>query len=105
MSGKYGVEESRERLHEITDGLVSPKAVDKFVDLVSEKQKGPKFGQGVFNHQDLSTNKAAYISSAGFSKGVMRLAEETQQQSAYPEMLSEDELNDIMKEFESNYMQ
>lgn len=105
MSGKYGVEESREKLHEITDGLVSPKAVDKFVDLVSEKQSGPKFGQGVFNHQDLSTNKAAYISSAGFSKGVMRLAEDNPQQSAYPEMLSEAELNDIMKEFESNYMQ
>lgn len=64
MSGEYGIEESRQILHHVTNGLVSPKAVDKFVDLTAAKQKDKSpaatFGKGVINHTSANTTTLAF---------------------------------------------
>ena len=99
MSGKYDAETSRAKLHEITEGLVASEAVDKFVDIVKEKQLGHRFGEGVFNNQDLSTNKLAYTAASSFSKNVVKVAN----QKVDNQILSDDELEKIMNDFENNF--
>lgn len=99
MSGKYDAETSRVKLHEITEGLVASEAVDKFVDIVKEKQLGQRFGEGVFNNQDLSTNKLAYTAASSFSKNVVKVAN----QKVDNQILSDEELEKIMNDFENNF--
>lgn len=64
MSGEYGIEESRHILHAVTNGLVAPEAVDKFVDLTAAKQKDQRpsatFGKGVINHTEANTTTLAF---------------------------------------------
>lgn len=74
MQGKYDVEESRQMLKQITDGLLPEKAVDIFVDKVSEQQEDKTvFGQGVINGNDVTTTKLSYISAQAFGKTLQAL--------------------------------
>lgn len=74
MSGKYGVKESREILKQVTDGLLEPEAIDKFVDLVSAKQTGKKFGNGVINNTETTTTKLAYATGDNLGKALMNMS-------------------------------
>ena len=69
MGGKYGVEESREILLKITDGLTPPACINHFVDLVAERgEDQTRFGAGIFNNTDMSTAKLAYTSANTFNQ-------------------------------------
>lgn len=72
MRGDFDVEESRQRLKEVTDGLLPEEAVDKFVDQVYEAQvdKSEKFGHGVINQNEMTTTKLSYMSASGFTKAI-----------------------------------
>lgn len=75
MSGKYTHEESREILKEVTAGLIDESAVDEFVDRVSEKSHGEKFGYGVINHTDTTTMKLAYSTGSSLGKALTDMGE------------------------------
>ena len=107
MSGKFDTETSRQKLYEVTEGLVPQQAVDIFVDRVSERQTGPRFGEGVFNNQDLSTNKLAYTASANFGKSIMKVADNIdkleqktgQNIDVVVQEITPEEMDEIMAEF------
>ena len=75
MSGKYTHEESREILKEVTSGLIDETAVDKFVDLVSQKSHSEKFGHGVINNTDTTTMKLAYSTGNTLGKALTDMGE------------------------------
>lgn len=77
MSGKHNVEDSRKILKEVTDGLLEPEAIDEFVDRVSAKQVGQKFGNGVINNTETTTTKLAYVTSNDFGKALMNISNES----------------------------
>ena len=112
MSGKFDVETSRQKLYEVTEGLVPQEAVDIFVDRVAVRQTGDRFGQGVFNNQDLSTNKLAYTASANFGRSVMKVAEMVDnaeratglEANIEIEPLTQEEMDAIMEEFAQQYI-
>lgn len=76
MSGKYTHEESREILKEVTAGLIDESAVDEFVDRVSAKSHGDKFGYGVINHTDTTTMKLAYSTGSTLGKALIDMGED-----------------------------
>lgn len=94
FSGKMHPEVARESLKSITEGLIPENAVDKFVDLVNERQKelpgytekmGEKFGRGIISHTGFGTEKLAYKTGPQFINGVIDLVEyhEDRKQEAY----------------------
>lgn len=77
MGGDFGVEESRQRLKEVTEGLLPEGAVDKFVNQVAAAQQDPEanFGHGVINENEMTTTKLSYMSTQGFAKALEELGE------------------------------
>lgn len=75
ISGKYSIEESRQKLKEVTSGLIPESGIDKFVDLVAEKQEpGLKFGHGILNNTDMSTTKLSYVTGNSFGKALKNIS-------------------------------
>lgn len=77
MAGRMTPEQSRQTLKIITNGLLEPQAVDKFVDLVVDRQQYDQkhFGRGVINETPMNTMKMAFESqSANFNKAFVNLA-------------------------------
>lgn len=74
MSGKYGTEQSRELLKSVTNGLIEPEAIDKFVDEISEHQVGEHFGEGVINDTEITTKKLAYVTGENFGKALLNIS-------------------------------
>ena len=74
MSGKFDTEESRKVLKTVPEGLLSPDAVDKFIDTVSARQQGNKFGKGVINNTDTTTMKLAYVTGSGLGDALMNIS-------------------------------
>lgn len=75
MSGKYNTETSRTMLKSVTQGLLEPEAIDKFVDEVAAKQTDSQhFGSGVINRTEMNTTKLAYENSETFSKALNDLS-------------------------------
>lgn len=82
VTGKYGIEESRERMKAITNGLLPESAIEEFVDIVEQSQiANGKFGYGVINGMEMSTTKLAYVSGETFGKSLMKLSEKAPGQS------------------------
>ena len=80
MAGRYGKEESRAKLKQVTDGLLEPEAIDKFVDIVSNKQtdKQDHFGRGVLNATALTTTKIAFnTQAADLGKALLNISEKS----------------------------
>lgn len=74
MSGKYDVNQSRDILLSITDGLTPQETINTFVDQVNAKGNDPQhFGSGLFNNTDASTMKFAYASAHVFSNTLKNL--------------------------------
>lgn len=81
MSGKYGVDESREMLKSATSDidLIPEAAVDEFVDRIVEKQPAAdaNFGRGVINKTEQSTAKLAYLNANTFSQALMNIVDDS----------------------------
>lgn len=81
IGGKYDIEKSRSELKRVTDGLIPPQAIDKFVDLVAENQKHhedptkTRFGTGTLNKTRMSTLKLAYGNETTFTKTLEKVSE------------------------------
>lgn len=76
MDGRYSVEQSRDLLKQVTEGLLPEAAVDEFVDKVAERQEpGKNFGYGVINHKPTTTMKLSYASTTTFEKAIKDLGE------------------------------
>ena len=81
MDGRYSVEQSRQILKSVTEGLLPEQAVDKFVDAVAKHQEpGEKFGYGVINNKETTTMKLSYASAKSFEKAIQNLGEEAAQE-------------------------
>ena len=81
MDGHYSVEDSRQILKGVTEGLLPEKAIDQFVDGVAKEQEpGKNFGYGVINHKDTTTTKLAYASARSFERAIQNLGEEAAKQ-------------------------
>lgn len=78
MSGQYDVEESREKLKTVTEGLVGPSAVDEFVDRVAAKQKGEMFGNGVINNTETTTMKLAYATGDSLGRALKNISNDSE---------------------------
>lgn len=76
MDGEYGVDESRDILKNVTQGLIPPQAIDKFVDEVSKEQTGPKFGEGIINNTPTTTKQLAYASDTQLAKALQDMSAE-----------------------------
>lgn len=74
MSGQYSVEDSRAMLKVVTEGLVSPLAVDEFVDRVAAKQTGEMFGHGVINNTETTTMKLAYATGDNLGRALKNIS-------------------------------
>ena len=77
MSGQYPTEDARAVLKVVTDGLIEPEAVDKFVDLVAAKQKGEMFGYGVINNTDTTTMKLAYTTGDSLGRALKNISNDS----------------------------
>lgn len=86
MAGNVSPEEARESLKDITEGLIPEAAVDKFVDLVNDRQLNVyradlnKFGNGVINGTQLSTTQLAYKSGDQFADSLNEVIAQTEGQ-------------------------
>lgn len=102
MDGNAPVEESRNKLLEVTEGLAPVEAVNKFVDLVVDRQKAlglenENFGVGVISQTGLSNVSAAFMSAATFDRHLSKLSKEAPLVDDY--VLTDD---DLMKLFDEN---
>lgn len=110
MDGRYDIETSRAKLLDITKGLAPEGAVNKFVDVVKARQEqiaiesgqpmNPQFGNGVLHSTGASNMAFAFMSETTFTK---HIGQQIQNNIDEQYSLSQDELNDIMKEFESQF--
>ena len=78
MAGKFDAEESRKKLKKVTDGLLEPEAIDKFIDIVKSKQtdRQDHFGRGVLNATALNTTKVAFnTQAADLGKALINMSE------------------------------
>lgn len=81
MDGRYSVEQSRQILKSVTEGLLPEQAVDEFVDAVAKHQMpGEKFGYGVINNKETTTMKLSYASAKSFERAIQNLGEEAAQE-------------------------
>lgn len=84
-------------LKKATDGLLDESVVDKFADVVIERQgkDAEWFGQGVINDREMSTTKLSYSNVKGFSESLSDIGEKEAKEleNAMDELngLSEDE--------------
>ena len=112
MDGRYDIETSRTKLLDITKGLAPVEAVNKFVDVVKDRQerialeKGEpmeqQFGKGVLHSTGASNMAFAFMSESTFNKHIgKQIQNSVNEQYA----LSQEDLDDIMKEFESSFNQ
>lgn len=76
MSGKHDVETSRETLKLVTEGLISPQAVDEFIDRVAENGREDRFGYGVINHTETTTMKLAYSTGNTLGKALVDMGDD-----------------------------
>lgn len=110
MDGRFDIETSREKLHEITEGLAPESAVDKFVDIVKKRQQeitlkagqpmDEQFGKGVLHSTGASNMAFAFMSESTFNKHIGKQIENSVNEQ---HMLSQDELDNIMKDFEAQF--
>ena len=89
MAGSDSIEVSRERLKEITSGLIPVGTIDDFVDNVAAKQKelgyGDKaFGYGVINNTETTTTKLAYEPTKKLSNALREMGNEFEQSADSP---------------------
>lgn len=114
MDGRYDVEGSRTKLLEITEGLAPAEAVNKFVDLVLEKQievaaqtgepVPQQFGKGVLHSTGSSNASFAFMSESTFTKHISKQIENNRIATMNDELppLTQEELDNIMAEFDRN---
>lgn len=124
MDGQYDIEGSRSKLLEITNGLAPAEAVNKFVDIVYDRQKqiardtgqpvDMQFGKGVLHSTGASNAAFAFMSETTFNNhigkhmakaGSMEAAEAPSAQVPVSDLLSDEELAQIMEEFENAHGQ
>lgn len=78
MDGRYSIEDSRDTLKRITEGLLPESAVDAFVNEVAKLQEpSEKFGYGVINNKPTTTMKLSYASAKSFEKAIQKLGTQT----------------------------
>lgn len=98
MSGKYDLQESHDRLLEITEGLAPQAAVDHFVNLVEAKGSDPQhFGRGLFNKTPMGTMQMAYTSEKAFVDTLNRVID-----TPVEENQTLDTLADCLAELDQN---
>lgn len=106
MAGKEDAEQARETLKDITKGLIPEAAVDKFVDIVVDRQANlpyrtemTRFGDGVLSGTGMTTTKLAYITGNNFSNAIRKVAEQphavTEKPVEQPVELDADTLKDL----------
>lgn len=126
MDGSKSIEDTRTELLEITKGLTPPESVERFVDLVADRQakagfQNQPFGTGVLHSTGSSNNAFAFMSEStfvrqlrsqmeGIDQGVLSVATPTPtgdvrtSQTGETDLLTEEELKDILNEFEQGGM-
>lgn len=84
MDGRYSIEQSRQVLKRITDGLLPEQVADTFVDLIAAEQEDPsqKFGYGVINNKPTTTMKLSYASVKSFGKTIQNLGDKVPNRDA-----------------------
>lgn len=110
MNGKFTVEESRRELLDITDGLAPADAINKFVDVVADRQAKLKdqglytndsFGTGVLHSTGASNAAFAFMSETTFTKHIAKqIFNDSDDGPEYEDTLSDEELAQIMAAFE-----
>ena len=109
---------------EITNGLAPAEAVNKFVDIVYDRQKqiardtcqpvDMQFGKGVLHSTGASNAAFAFMSETTFNNHIgkhmakacsMEAAEAPSAQVPVSDLLSDEELAQIMEEFENAHGQ
>lgn len=112
MDGSFYPEETRSQLLEITDGLAPKEAVNKFVDVVIDRQQqfgygDQKFGTGVLHSTGASNNAFAFMSETTFTKqinnqiaGVNTGQLSTVERTIEATTLTQDDLTQILNDFD-----
>lgn len=115
MDGKFDIEGSRTELLDITQGLAPAAAVNKFVDIVKDRQEAiaretgkpmeQQFGKGVLHSTGASNASFAFMSESTFAKHINKQIESNRiaELNENTPQLTDEELNQIMSDFEQSF--
>ena len=115
MDGKFDIEGSRTELLDITQGLAPAAAVNKFVDIVKDRQEAiardtgkpmeQQFGKGVLHSTGASNASFAFMSESTFAKHINKQIESNRiaELNENTPQLTDAELNLIMSDFEQSF--